>query len=138
MLKSTDLFKTEHLRQLSWMDGQIKKNDTSIFLNASLAIKAYDALKSELVPTEEAIEKFMFRYLSESGKKKLITTLRVADTRRKNSCLSRLQVNLEPKNNRKLDKLVKKTGLSKTELINMMIDGATWIQKKEEQLKIDL
>lgn len=138
MIKMDALLKTDHHRQIAWLDGQIKKNNTSIFLNAPLAIKAYDAFSAELLPSDQEIEKFIFRYLSEQGKRKLITTLRVADTRRKNSCLSRLQVNLEPKNNRKLDKLVKKSGLSKTELINMMIDGATWVQKKEEQLKIDI
>ncbi len=138
MTETTDILKTEHSKQVSWLENQIKKNNTSIFLNSSLAIPAFDKLNSELMISNEDVQNYVFRYLSDSGKKKLVTTLRVAETRRKKSFLVSLQVNLEPNNNQRLNELAKQSGLTKTALINEMIRCANWKKKEEEQLEINL
>lgn len=139
MSKSEELLKTDHLRQVSWLEGQIKRCNNSIFLNPTLAIPAFELLGSgDLITSESDIEAYVSRYLSDSGKNKLLTTLRVANTRAKNSFLTTLQVNLEPQNDLKLEKLAKESGLTKTELINRMIAGSNWIRKVEEQLEIKI
>ena len=38
---------TNHTMQIKWLDGQIIKNNNSIFLNPNLALKAYEKLKDE-------------------------------------------------------------------------------------------
>jgi hypothetical protein len=138
MTKAADLLKTEHTKQISWLSNQIKNNKTSIFLNASRAIKAFDDLNSDLILEPKAVESYVFRYLSDEGIKRLVTTLRVSETRRRKSFLTMLQVNLEPKNNSKLTKLAEDTGLSKTDLINRMIECTNFVKKEEEQLEINI
>lgn len=143
MTKSTDILKTEHSKQLSWVRKQIENSNTSIFLNPLKAFQAFDALTDEskggsLIVDDEIIEKYIFRYLSDSGKKKLITTLRVAETRKKKSGLTMLQVNLEPRNQQRLNELAELSGLTKTDLINKMIQCANWKKREEEQLEIDM
>lgn len=139
MTQSITILQTDHIKQLAWLEKQIQKNNNSIFLNSKVALDAYEGLKGDnLIIPENDIEKFMARYLSVSGKKKLITTLRVAETRRKNSTLTMLQVNLEPNNNHRLTELSKLSGLTKTELINKMIQCAIWKKREEEQLEITL
>jgi macrodomain Ter protein organizer (MatP/YcbG family) len=138
MTKTADILKTDHTKQIAWLENQIKKNNTSIFLNSARAIDAFRALDGELFPTDESIEMYVSRFLSDSGKKKLVTTLRVAETRRKKSFLVSLQVNLDPNNNQRLTELAKQSGLTKTELINKMIQCANWKKKEEEQLEINL
>jgi macrodomain Ter protein organizer (MatP/YcbG family) len=138
MTKTADILKTEHHKQVAWLKKQIEKNNTSIFLNPSLAVPAFDALNSDFITPDEHVERYIFRYLSDSGKKKLVTTLRVAETRRKKSFLVSLQVNLEPNNNQRLTELSKQSGLTKTELVNKMIQCANWKKREEEQLEINL
>lgn len=138
MTKTADILKTEHTKQVTWLEKQIKNNNTSIFLNSSLAITAFDRLNSELIASDEHVEKYVFRYLSDAGKKKLVTTLRVAETRRKKSFLVSLQVNLDPNNHQRLNELAKQSGLTKTVLINEMIRCANWKKREEEQLEINL
>ena len=139
MTQSITILQTDHTKQLIWLEKQIQKNNTSIFLNPERAIDAYEGLKGDsLILSEVDIEKFVARYLSEPGKKKLITTLRVAETRRKKSNLVMLQVNLEPNNNKRLTELSESSGLTKTEIINKMIQCAKWKKKEEEQLEITL
>lgn len=138
MTKATDLLKTNHIKQVDWLSNQIKKNNTSIFLNPDLAIKAFDKLGKSLVISDSDLEKYVYRYLSETGKKRLVTTLRVAETRSKKSFLTTLQVNLEPNNDARLTELTKQSGLTRTELINRMIQSTVWKKKEEEQLEINL
>lgn len=139
MIKANDLLKTEHTRQIKWLDNQIKKDETSIFLNAKLANKAFEKLTNEsLIPDEEKVEKYVKRYLSDTGTKRLVTTLRVALSRAKNDY--RLQINLTMKNNSKLEYLKSKTNLTKQEIINKLLEEATLrvFESKEEQLEITL
>lgn len=139
MLKSNELLKTDHTRQLNWLGNQIEKDNNSIFLNPKLANTAFKELQnSSLIPDNEDVENFMNRYLSDIGKKKLITTLRVALSRAKADY--RLQINLTYKSNAKLEYLKSKTNLSKQEIINKLLEEATLrvFEKKEEQLNITL
>lgn len=139
MKKANEILKKEHSKQLNWLDGQIKKSAFAIFLNPKKAIDAYEALKAEsLIITEDETEKFIARYLSEAGKKKLITTLRVAETRSKAG--AKLQVNITEQNKAKLDYLANKTNLSKVEIINKLIEMSDIkrLTTTEEQLEITL
>lgn len=138
MIKADDLLKTDHTRQINWLENQIKKNNTSIFLNAKRAEKAFDELRKKLIPDDSEVEAYMKRYLSDTGKKKLVTTLRVALTRAKTE--SRLQVDITSKNNSKLEYLKTQTNLTKQEIINKLIDNAdlSIFKCKEEQLEITL
>lgn len=139
MIKADELLKTEHTRQLTWLDNQIKKGENSIFLNPKRANTAYKKLQKEsLIIDDLDVEKFIGRYLSETGKKKLITTLRVALNRTKSQ--ERLQINLTPKNGAILDYLKHETKLTKQEIINKLIENAdlSIFKNKEEQLEITL
>lgn len=139
MSKTSEILKTEHAKQLLWLDGQIRKNNTRIFVNPKKAIEFYEGLQSNSLIIEHAdIEKFMARFLSDSGKKKLITTLRVAETRAKSGAT--VQVRLKTKNKDKLDYLVSKTGMKKVDIINKLIEMAdlTTVTKTEKQLEITL
>lgn len=139
MIKADELLKTEHTRQLTWLENQIKKGENSIFLNAKKANLAYEKLQSKSLITDELdIEKYIGRYLSKSGKKKLVTTLRVALNRAKPE--ERLQVKLSTKNGSKLEYLKTNTTLTKQEIINKLIENAdlSMFQKAEKQLEITL
>ena len=139
MSKANEILKTEHTKQLKWLDGQIAKNDNSIFVNPKTAIDNYEALKDEsLVISNDEIEKYIARNLSEAGKKKLITTLRVAETRAKAG--AKLQVTITEKNKSKLDYLADKTGMKKVDIINKLIEMAnlSTVTKTEQQLEITL
>jgi hypothetical protein len=80
MSKKTDLFTSNYTAQIKWLDGQIAKNNGSIFLNPKLAEKAWNDLniKNMGIIDDQDVEAFMSRYLSKSGDSKLYTTLRVA------------------------------------------------------------
>lgn len=129
MDKLPDILKTDHDRQFAWLENQIKINNGSSFLNPVISYKAFNDL-DDLFLDPLKLELFVSRYLSERGIKRLVTTLRVANTRRKNSYLKTLDVKLEPRNFSKLDKISKKTGLTKTELINMMIKNSVFSKKE--------
>jgi hypothetical protein len=118
------IFETNHTAQIKWLNGQIAKNNTSIFLNPSKALEAYDTLNNENMGIiDKEIETFIKRYLSESGIKKLGVTLRVAETRAKKGKF-RLQCNIEYSNNIKLEKMMKAKGMEKGDVINQLIEQA--------------
>ena len=129
MTKKADLFTSNHTAQSKWIDGQIAKNNMAVFLNPHKAEAAWDELKSELIIGDQALENFVKRYLSEVGIKKLYTTLRVAETRAKKTGF-RLQCNIEYSANQKLEKIMRKTGLSKGELLSQLIEQTTGIENK--------
>jgi len=120
-LKKNEILSTLHDVQLTWLDNQVLKihngSDKS-FKDTKKALDSYKLLKNSLIPSNEMIEDFMIDHLSESGTKKLLTTLRVYVKR--NSSI-RLQVELTSINKYKLDNLSDETGLSKIEIINRLI-----------------
>lgn len=132
--------KTNHTAQIKWLDGQIRKNNNSIFLNPKLALPAYEKINDiEMgLVTNRELEKFISRYLSESGIKKLVTTLRVAETRSK--CGFSLQVTISNQSKSKLDYLANKTGMKKNEIVEKLLELADLekITKTEQQLEITL
>lgn len=131
---------TNHTAQIKWLDGQIRKNNNSIFLNPKLALTAYDKLTSENmgIVGDRDLEKFVARYLSSVGLKRLVTTLRVAETRSK--CGFALQVTISIQSKAKLDYLASKTGMKKNEIIEKLLELSDLekIVKKEEQLEITM
>ena len=129
MSKKTELFTSNHTAQSKWIDGQIAKNNMAIFLNPHKAEVAWDELKLGLIIDDQTLENFVGRYLSEVGIKKLYTTLRVAETRAKKTGF-RLQCNIEYSANQKLEKMMRKTGLSKGELLSQLIEQTTGIENK--------
>lgn len=124
MSKKNELLSSNHTAQIKWMDGQIAKNNISIFINAGLAEKAWRKLqhKNKGVIDDQDVEVFMSRYLSKSGADKLYTTLRVAETRAKKNGF-RLQCKIEYSANQKLETLMTETKLSKGELISKLINA---------------
>jgi len=122
MIKASELLKTCHSRQLTWIDNQIAKGGASVFLNPRLARDARTALDDYLVIADSEVEKYVARYLSDIGKKKLLITLRVALNRENKE--ERLQVNLSAQNGSKLDYLKNKTGLTKEKIINILVERA--------------
>lgn len=140
MAKSTEILKTNHIAQITWLDNQIRKNNLSIFMNAKRAMVAYEKLQSKEMGqiSDKDIEKFMASRLSESGLKKLVTTLRVAETRAKSGFA--LQATITAKNKAKLDYLASKTGMKKNDIINKLLEMSDIrvLEKTEEQLEITL
>jgi vacuolar-type H+-ATPase subunit I/STV1 len=136
MSKKTELLTSNYMAQITWLRGQIAKNNGAIFLNSNLAIKAWNELEKENTSLidDQDVEAFMSRYLSKSGEDKLYTTLRVAETRAKKNSF-RLQCNIEYSANQKLEVIVAKTGLSKGELISKLIEqsGVTLLQCNDER-----
>jgi hypothetical protein len=126
MSKKTDLLKSNHTAQITWLEGQIAKNNGSIFLNSNLAIKAWSDLKGENIGfiDDQDVEAFMSRNLSKAGGEKLYTTLRVAETRAKKNGF-RLQCNIDYSANQKLEKMMRQTGQNKGDLLNRLIEQAT-------------
>lgn len=136
MLKASELLKTNHSKQLTWLKNQFLKGEMIVFLNPQKARDAYNKIDENLIINDEDLEAFIARYLSEIGKKKLITTLRVALTRAKKE--ERLQVNLSGRSGSKLDYIKKNTGLTKEQIINIMIqkaDLSIFKGAKEDQLE---
>jgi ATP-dependent exoDNAse (exonuclease V) alpha subunit len=140
MTKSIKILKTNHVAQSIWLDGQLRKNNLSIFLNAKIAVAAYEKLKSDNMGliSDSDLEEFIASRLSEIGIKKLITTLRVAESRSKNGFA--LQASITQANKRKLHYLSGKTGMKKNDVINKLIELADLrvLTKAEEQLEITL
>ena len=144
MTKPNDIpspLKSNHTAQTKWLNGQIAKNNNSIFLNPKKAVAAYNTLLDGtmgLIDNSE-IEKFMARYLSESGIKKLSITLRVAETRAKSKGF-KLQCNISSSSNQKLERFMEATGMNKGEVIDLLIGLADLktIIKKEQQYEITM
>jgi len=124
-MKKAELLKTEHQVQLKWLDNQMAKianNGAKSFSNADVAERAFKKMLNEsLITSEDDIEHFISIHLSESGLKKLITTLRVYK-KRNNS--ERLQVEITRSNKSKLNQIVKISGKTKIEIINLLIEDA--------------
>jgi hypothetical protein len=140
MTKPTEILKTNHVAQSIWLDGQLRKNNLSIFLNAKIAIAAYEKLNSDCMGliSDSDLEEFISSRLSKNGMKKLITTLRVAESRSKNGFA--LQASITQDNKNKLDYLASRTGMKKNDVINKLIELAdlSVLTKTEEQLEITL
>jgi hypothetical protein len=124
-MTKAELLKTDHQVQLTWLDNQIANiaNDgAKSFSNADVAERAYnDMLSASLITSESDIEHFVSIHLSESGLKKLVTTLRVY---KKRNSSERLQVEITRSNKSRLDQLVRISGKTKIEIINQLIENA--------------
>jgi len=122
MSTKVELLASNHTAQIKWLEGQIAKNNHSIFLNPELAEKEWRELTNENtgIIDDQLVESFVSRYLSKTGGDKLYTTLRVAETRAKKSGF-RLQCNIDYSSNQKLESMMRKMGVSKGELINHLI-----------------
>ena len=123
-MTKSELLKTDHHIQLNWLDNQITKthdgkNDS--FFNLPVAVRAYEKLKKNLIPSEHEIEHFMDVQLSDNGLRRLVTAMRVY---RKRNNAERLQVEITSLNKAKLDKLVLLSGKTKIEIINLLISTA--------------
>lgn len=140
-MKKAELLKTEHMVQLHWLENQILKiaNDgAKSFFNPAVAERAYNKMrKDSLIVSDDYIEHFVSTYLSETGLKKLVTTLRVY---RKRNNAEILQVEISQSNKYHLNYLVKISGKTKREIINQLISDAdlSEFKKAEEQLDIEL
>lgn len=138
MAKKQDMFQNNHAIQLTWIGNQIVKGNNDIFVNPKKGLESFEVLNEDLHIRNEDVEKFVARYLSDAGKKRLLTTLRVAESRSKASAT--LQVRLEHEAIAKLNYLVLKSGMKKVDLVNKLIMNAELsdYQKGEEQLEITL
>jgi len=126
-MKKAELLKTEHQVQQKWLNNQMGKiaNDGAIsFLNPNVAERAYQEMNKSLIVSNSDIEHFISVHLSEIGLRKLVTTLRVY---LKRSNTERLQVEITNSNRRQLNELVKKTGKTKIEIINLLIENSDMI-----------
>jgi hypothetical protein len=139
-MKKAELLKTEHDVQLKWLNNQISKigNDGALaFKETNTGERAFNKmLKDNMgVPSNSDIEHFVSIHLSETGIRKLVTTLRVY---LKRSGAERLQVELTKSNKKLLDKLVDVSGKTKIEIINQLIGNAliSDFQREEEQLDL--
>lgn len=139
-MKKSDLLKTEHDVQLKWLSNQIAKisNDGALaFKNTKTSERSFNRMLKENigVPSNSDIEHFVSVNLSETGIRKLVTTLRVY---LKRSGAERLQVELTKSNKQLLDKLVDVSGKTKIEIINQLIGNAliSDFQREEEQLAL--
>ena len=123
-MKKAELLKTDHQVQLKWLDNQVANiaNDgAKSFSNVGVAERAYDKMLSEsLITSDSDIEHFVSIYLSATGLKKLITTLRVYIKRNGSE---RLQVEITRSNKTRLDRIVKLSGKTKIEIINQLIES---------------
>ncbi len=124
MATKKETLKTFHNVQARWITNQINKgNATGIFLNADKAVSEFNLLIEEYGHLGGLIlERFVTRYLSDAGLKKLLITLRVTKTRLQVS--RNLQVPLSYEADKKLHFLLQKTGLTQIELIDKIILSA--------------
>ena len=137
-MKKSELLKIEHQTQLKWLDNQVAKiaNDgAASFSNVPVSERAYNKMKKSLIIDNSEIEHFVSIHLSETGLRKLVTTLRVS---LKRSQAQRLQVEITKTNKDRLDKLVELSGKTKIEIINLLITKADFneLKKEEEQLEL--
>ncbi len=139
-MKKAELLKTEYQVQLKWLDNQVAKiaNDgAKSFTNAGVAERTDVKLNKANIGliSNSDIEHFVSMYLSETGLKKLVTTLRVYLKRNK---AERLQVEITKSNKRLLDKLVEVSGKTKIEIINQLISNAVVREFKHEEEPLDI
>lgn len=139
-MNKSELLKTEHEVQLKWLSNQVAKiaNEGALaFKNPKSGERTFNKILKENmgVPSNSDIEHFVSIHLSETGRRKLVTTLRVY---LKRNGTERLQVELTKNNKNLLDKLVKISGKTKIEIINQLIEKSLPIdfQKEEEQIEL--
>lgn len=139
-MKKSELLKTEHDVQLKWLNNQIAKiaNDGALaFKNPKTGERSFNKMLNENmgIPSNSDIEHFVSTHLSETGIRKLVTTLRV--TLKRNGA-ERLQVELTKSNKQLLDKLVEVSGKTKIDIINQLIGNSliSDFQREEEQLAL--
>lgn len=137
-MKKSELLKTEHSVQLKWLNNQMAKiaNDGAhSFSNVSTAERAYKKMNKALITSDSDLEHFMSVYLSETGLRKLVTTLRVY---KKRNNTERLQVEISQTNKHLLNRMVEMSGKTKIEVINLLIENADLreFKKQEEQLEL--
>ncbi|MFT6906769.1 MAG: hypothetical protein ACJAS1_003439 [Oleiphilaceae bacterium] len=122
-MTKSELLKTEHQVQLKWIDNQmakIAKDGAKAFSNVDVAERAYDKMKKSLIVSNSDIEHFISVHLSETGLRKLVTTLRVSLKRNQTE---RLQVEITKGNKLRLDQIVRISGMTKIEIINILIEN---------------
>ena len=137
-MKKAELLKIEHQTQLKWLDNQMAKianEGADSFSNVPVSERAYNKMKESLIVGNLEIEHFVSIHLSETGIRKLVTTLRVY---LKRSNAQRLQVEITKTNKDRLDQLVEMSGKTKIEIINLLIAKADFseFKKPEEQLEL--
>lgn len=137
-MKKSELLKIEHQTQLKWLDNQMAKaanEGADSFSNVPVSERAYTKMKKSLIVDNSDIEHFVSVHLSETGLRKLVTTLRVY-LKRNNA--QRLQVEITKTNKARLDQLVEMSGKTKIEIINLLIAKAdlSEFKKPEEQLEL--
>ncbi len=137
-MKKQELLKIDHQVQLKWLDNQIAKitnEGAKSFSNSDTAERAYKKMKNNLIVSNSDIEHFISVHLSETGLRKLVTTLRVY-LKRNNT--ERLQVEITKNNKQLLNKLVDISGKTKIEIINQLIANAvvSEFKRSEEQLEL--
>jgi len=137
-MKKSELLKTEHQTQLKWLDNQMAKianEGSKSFVNVPVAERAYKKMGKSLIIDNSEIEHFVSAHLSETGLRKMVTTLRVY---LKRSNAQRLQVEITKTNKDRLDQLVEISGKTKIEIINLLIAQAdlSEFKKPEEQLEL--
>lgn len=137
-MKKSELLKTEHQTQLKWLDNQMAKianEGSKSFINVRVAERAYKKMGKSLIIDNSEIEHFVSAHLSETGLRKMVTTLRVY---LKRSNAQRLQVEITKTNKNRLDQLVEMSGKTKIEIINLLIAQAdlSEFKKPEEQLEL--
>jgi hypothetical protein len=137
-MTKSELLKIEHQIQLKWLDNQMAKianQGAESFSNVPVSERAYHKMKKDLIIDNSDIEHFVSTHLSETGLRKLVTTLRVY---LKRSNAQRLQVEITKTNKDRLDQLVEISGKTKIEIINLLISQADLgdFKKPEEQLEL--
>ena len=137
-MKKSELLKTEHQTQIKWLENQMAKiaNEGAVsFSNVPVSERAYNKMQKSLVVDNSEIEHFVSTHLSETGLRKLVTTLRVY---LKRSNEQRLQVEITKANKDRLDQLVDISGKTKIQIINLLIAQANLsnFKKPEEQLEL--
>ncbi len=139
-MKKQELLKQDHSTQINWLDNQMLKiahDGAKSFSNIKTAERAYKSLKKNLIVEDSDLEHFISVHLSDTGLKKLITTLKVKISRNKDK---RLQVELNSSTKNHLDKLVENSKYTQRELITILIMEADENRFKadEKQLEITL
>ena len=128
MAEPTNL-QQNHTVQLNWLNKKINQlgspNDKGdIFIKSKAAIGAYYALG--LLPDDADVERFVSEHLTKSGLVKLKTTLRIYKKRQVDKTIvnrKKLDVSIPESSMSKLNRLVKRTGKTKIELITDMIEA---------------
>jgi len=153
------IFTDEHLypNQINWIIKQIENCKDDSFNDFELARSNLDQitmirlekkqpkkqLQRNLQLAERNLHGFRNLFLSESGFSKLNTTLKVARKRLldKEAGFSKLDVTVSPDVLKKLNALVKDTGLTKTALIEELIlnyDPRLRTEYEEDQLELEV